>query len=149
MSRTAVLSRTLAVAVAASALTAPAALARPADNGVPTTAPAMSQNLATPDAQDAATAAPSSAPAMSQNLVSADAQDAAKRTPIPGQTGLPSWASSTTPIRSPAVVGSPGNGSDTTALLIGIGAALACALGGIGAVALGRSRRRTRAGAVG
>jgi hypothetical protein len=149
MSRTAVLSRTLAAAVAACALTAPVALARPADDGVPSTAPAMSQNLVTPDAQDGAGATAPSAPAMSQNLVSADAQDAATRTPIPGQTGLPGPASRTTPIMSPAVVGSPSDGSDTTALLIGIGAALACAIGGVGAVVVGRSRRRTRAGAVG
>jgi hypothetical protein len=134
--------RTLAAALAATAIAAPAATAQPADmhaSTVPAAAQAQrGQDLRSPDAIDAAVH-----PRKPVNAPGATAADS-QSTINPVAPGQPTWATSPKPIAppAPAAVAHSDDGIDWTTIGIGIAGTL-LALGGIVALT-SRSRRLPR-----
>lgn len=128
------ITRTLAAALAAVALTAPSALARPADmHAPPAKAGSAQQKSQTP----------------TQDLRSADAQDAARnprdaREAARPRPGPPTWPAYPQPITPTPVVEAPGSGGgiDWTTIGLGIAGSL-LAVSGL-AVLASRSRRIQR-----
>ena len=120
-----IFTRTATITLAAAALAAPTAIARPTDTPPTATAAVQEQDLRSPDARDAA-ANPR------------DAREAAFR-PLPGP---PTWPTNPQPINSaPAAEATDsGNGIAWATIAIGIAAGLLA----VGAIA-GRTRRTARA----
>jgi hypothetical protein len=140
--------RTLAAALAASAIAAPAAGAMPADMHASTAqgaAQAQQQDLRSPDAADAALH-PRKSP-VQVNAPGATVVDS-QSTDTPAAPGQPTWAVNPKPLHAPAQPASTSVSDDGTDwVAIGLGAGLTLlVLGGI-AVLTSRSRTlpRTRA----
>jgi hypothetical protein len=123
-----IFTRTATITLAAAALAAPTAIARPADTPPTATAAVQEQDLRAVDARDAA-AKPR------------DAREAAAR-PLPGP---PTWPTNPQPINSvPAAEATDsGNGIGWATIAIGIAGSL-LAVGAIAGIA-GRTRRAARA----
>jgi hypothetical protein len=110
--------RTATITLAAAALTAPNALARPIDTGAPQT---HTQALRSPDASDAATRPDSATP------------------PLPGP---PTWPRHPKPITTPTTASD--NGENTTTIGLGIAVSLLAAAGIAGIAHRSRRTRRQR-----
>jgi hypothetical protein len=138
MPRSSTLSRALVAALAATALAAPSALARPIDD-LPTKAvePPVT-DLRMPDTRDAS-------PAPLRDLRMPDTQDAAKP-PIQPDLRYKAGTSSLAGTKSPQPAQPAGTDNDTPWAVIGLGlAGVAIAAGGAGIATVTRRRSRVAA----